>query len=479
MRPILRSIVHRLPFTPITLLKFGIVAGVVVVVAGVGYLASRTHKPEFLAAAALVPLAGLALFQVSRLEYGILAIILTAGLVRFTLPTGTNSEIVASLVVTVLIVGLWIINMLVVEKRLWLKPIRTNTPLLIFMGVCIISYFWSNAFRDVLVVLWGSFPFVQLAALFVMLLLPTAFLLVSNIIEEVVWLRWLAWLIIGLGTVALVSYQCGLPIGKIFNTRGIFPTWVIALTFAFSLYHEELKPWLRIGLLGVCGFWLWWQLGKGFIWMSGWAPAMVAVVVITWQRSKKLFLLLIILGLIYIGANFDALYHKIVVESEQEGDFQRLDLWRTNLELVRNHPLFGTGPAGYAVYYMSYHPENARSTHNNYFDIIAQTGVVGFLTYLWFWAALAYTGYELSQKLNHQRNFESAYATAMLGGCAGAIASGMLGDWIIPFAYNQTIEGFDHSIYAWVLLGGMVSLWHIVRQREARADLSDTRTEHE
>jgi O-antigen ligase len=291
---------------------------------------------------------------------------------------------------------------------------------------------------------------------------------VSNIVEETVWLRWIAWLIIGLGTATSILYQTPLSIKKIFNVRGIFPTWIIALTYAFFLYHEKLRPWQRFGLLGICGAWLWWQLGQGFLWMSGWAPALVAVVVISWQRSKKLFLLLVVLGLIFVGANFDKLYYKVVVESEQEGDFQRLELWRTNLELVGNHPIFGTGPAGYAVYYMSYHPENARSTHNNYFDIIAQTGLAGFLAYLWFWAALAYTSYELSQKLSQQRDFESAYAAAMLGGCLAAIASGMLGDWIIPFAYNQTIEGFDHSIYTWTLLGGMVSLWHIVKARTAQ-----------
>jgi hypothetical protein len=37
----------------------------------------------------------------------------------------------------------------------------------------------------------------------------------------------------------------------------------------------------------------------------------------------------------------------------------------------------------------------------------------------------------------------------------------MLGDWVLPFAYNQTIVGFDHSVYTWLFLGGMVSLYRI------------------
>ncbi|MEJ2557924.1 MAG: hypothetical protein P8186_17195 [Anaerolineae bacterium] len=39
----------------------------------------------------------------------------------------------------------------------------------------------------------------------------------------------------------------------------------------------------------------------------------------------------------------------------------------------------------------------------------------------------------------------------------------MLGDWVLPFAYNQTIVGFDHSVYTWLFLGGMVSLYRITQ----------------
>ena len=43
----------------------------------------------------------------------------------------------------------------------------------------------------------------------------------------------------------------------------------------------------------------------------------------------------------------------------------------------------------------------------------------------------------------------------------------MLGDWVLPFAYNQTITGFDNAAFTWVLLGGMVSLHHIQNARPA------------
>jgi len=54
--------------------------------------------------------------------------------------------------------------------------------------------------------------------------------------------------------------------------------------------------------------------------------------------------------------------HKKLYDAKiRQGDLERLDLWQMNLEHVVQHPWFGMGPAGYAVYNMTYHPEDARS----------------------------------------------------------------------------------------------------------------------
>jgi len=458
-----------LPFPPIVLYRLGIILGLLAIEVALGRVIVKFKKPEFILVACVVPVAAFLLYQLRRMEYGVLTIVLTAGLVRFSLPTGTESKIVASLLISMVIVVLWLTHKLIVERRLWLKPVRTNTPLLAFMLVCVISFVWSNAFRDVLVVTWGTFPVVQLASLAVMILLPMVFLLVSNVIADVKWLKalWVVFLVLGSGAIA--SNLLHLPTAKIFNTEGVFPLWIVSLTYPQAMFNRELRTWQRLGLLGLCGLWLYYQLGKGTVWLSGWGPALGAIVVTTFFRSKRLFLVLMLIIVIYVGVRFDYFYNRIYIQSVEEGDMQRLELWRTNLEHVMNHPLFGSGPAGYAVYYMSYHPENARSTHNNYFDILAQTGIVGMFFFLWFFAALVWTAIGLCKKLEHTRGFEAAFAYGVLGGVAGAIASMMLGDWIVPFAYNQTIEGFDHSVYAWVLMGALISLYHIVNVQQSNS----------
>ncbi len=421
------------------------------------------RKPELLIAATVAPAALLILYRLGRYEYGILSILLVAGLVRVRLPTGTQSEIVLSLLVSAGVVGAWLLQMLVIDKKLSLKPSPINRPFLAFISVAIVAYIWSNLFRDPLVRSWGSFPLVQLAALVVIILLPAVALLVANKVEEVKWLKWMVWIFIGLGAVSLISYHFGLPVKRMFNTRGIFPTWLAALAYGLALFDDDLPWWVRGLLLGLLGAWIHWTFVKGILWLSGWMPLGVACVVITFKRSKKLFVVAVIGGLIFLGVNFNYYYERIYLDSQEEGDFSRLELWQTNLDHVSKHPIFGSGPAGYAVYYMTYHPENARSTHNNFFDMLAQTGIVGFVILLWMLTTLVRTGNRTTRTLRGRRNFEEAFANATLGGSIGAIFSMMLGDWVLPFAYNQTIVGFDHSVYTWLFLGGMVSLYRITQ----------------
>jgi hypothetical protein len=56
------------------------------------------------------------------------------------------------------------------------------------------------------------------------------------------------------------------------------------------------------------------------------------------------------------------------------------------------------------------------------------------------------------------------YAVVAYSGVFGMAVGMMLGDWALPFAYNETIAGFDNAVLTWVLLGGMVALEMIGRE---------------
>ena len=65
----------------------------------------------------------------------------------FTLPTGRESRIVVSLLITLILLLTWLFHMGWVERRLAVRPSPINRPVFAFVAVMIISYFWSLAFQ--------------------------------------------------------------------------------------------------------------------------------------------------------------------------------------------------------------------------------------------------------------------------------------------------------------------------------------------
>jgi hypothetical protein len=455
----IHTIRQQIPVSDFTLLRLAVLAGLIVGLLGLGFVAPRV-PPELVLIAVVAP--PVILLALSRLEYGVLAIILTAAFVRFSLPTGTASRIVASLVTTLIFIVLWLTQMLVRDKRLQLRPSSANVPLLAFILTMVISYAWGNAFRDPLVVVWPTWPFVQLGGLAVMILLPGAFLLTANSISGIRWLKLLCWSMILVGVLSLASYFFHIKLSFL-NVGGLFSLWFVSLAYAQALFNKKLPLWLRLSLLGLMGVWMYIYFINRVTWLSGWLPPLAAIAIISFMKSKRLFLIFVILMAIYVGLNWDYYTGTVLASESEVSGYTRLAAWEHNWRVTGKHFLFGTGPAGYAAYYMSYFPGEAMATHSNYIDILSQTGIVGLFFCLWFLGALGWMGYKLCLRLKGTADFSEGFANATLAGWAGCIAAMGLGDWMLPFVYTQTIAGFDYAVYSWVLLGGMAALSSIYK----------------
>ena len=458
----IHAIRQRVLISSPVLIRLGVIAGLMVGLMGIGFLSSRIPPELVLIAVAVPPVVMLAL---NRLEFGVLAIVLTAAFVRFSLPTGTQSRLVASLLMTMIFTVLWVARMLVVDKKLRLKPSRANIPLLGFVLITFISYFWSNAFRDPLVIVWSSWPFVQIGALAVMVLLPAAFLLASNCLTDLKWIKWLTVIIIAVGILEILGGYLHLPLGFL-QVRPLFPTWFICLAYSQVLFNRRLSTVLRLLLLAFVGAWLYRVFFVQLRWLSAWLPTMLAVGVISFWRSRWLLVVLLVVVLVYAGANLDYLQAAYVRESESSGE-TRLEAWAHNWLVTGKHFLFGVGPAGYAAYYMSYFPAEAMATHSNYIDVLSQTGIVGLLAFLGFFLALALTAWDLLGRTKRRFDFTQAFGVGAAAGLLGVIVATGLGDWLLPFVYTQTIAGFDYAVYSWILLGAMISLHRLVTSEAA------------
>ncbi|MBI1295451.1 hypothetical protein GC175_10905 [bacterium] len=457
------------------LLRVAIIVGLIGAAALSGLvLASGRLEPELVTAAAVAALAAVISYRIASMERGILAIALAGGLLNFfaVVPPGTQSRLVISLVLAMGLIGVWFMGFIVNKNQEPLKPSPINRPIWLFVFVSIVAYGWGVILRDPLVYVPGSFVVTQSAALLVNILLPLLALLVANKFIDLKWLRYLAWIMIGLGVLNIVSTEFNLPTQRlIFNgARGLFSAWVAGIAYALAIFDEESPLWRRGLLLLVVAVILYQNLLMNTIWLSGWVPVLVICTVVTFYRSKKLFAVGVGIGLLVMALNAGTIYQEVVVANIEEGGTERLDIWAMNLSHVAKHPFFGMGPAGYAVYNMTYHPLDARSTHNNYFDVLAQTGVIGFVAFLWLQWRFLMLGMRNCRRLAGKRNFSAAFAAAALGGAVAAMVAMMLGDWVLPFAYNQTISGFDNAAYTWIFLGGMAAQAHILDRGEVIGD---------
>jgi hypothetical protein len=407
--------------------------------------------------AVLAPLLLLGLNQMqSHFDLVPVLILLTAAFVPFSLPTGTQSRLVISLVLTIFLVGVWVLRMLIVEKRLWLQPSPVNKPLFGFMLITLISLPWSIAFRDPLVIVPSSFAAVQIASALVMIMSPGAFLLVANHINSPRPLKAMAAVMLIAGVIDIIG-RYSLAIAVI-NDGGLFSMWVISLSVGLALFNRQM-PWRKRGLLLVlAGSWVVWGFILHISWLAGWLPGLTALAVLLFMRSKKLLLIALICLICLVGLRANYYMKAIFVDEDAESGQTRLAAWEHNWRVTGKHLLFGTGPAGYAAYYMSYFSNEAMATHNNYIDIIAQTGIIGLGFCAWFFLGLAWLGYKLCWRLKGQGDFVEGLANATMAGTVGVIVAMFIGDWVFPFAYTQTIAGFDYTVYSWLFMGAILVL---------------------
>jgi O-antigen ligase len=94
------------------------------------------------------------------------------------------------------------------------------------------------------------------------------------------------------------------------------------------------------------------------------------------------------------------------------------------------------------------------NSHNQYVDLIAQTGFLGLVCFLWFFGAVGWLSWQLREKV--PAGFARAYVYGAIGGVAGTLAAAAFGDWVIPFFYNINLGGFRASMLSWLFLGW----WH-------------------
>jgi hypothetical protein len=373
--------------------------------------------------------------------------------------TGTESRIVGALMFSMFLLIAWVVRGAVYKDMpLVASPIVVPTLLLIL--IWIIAYLCSIAIRDPLVVPWSTFPLAQVGGLAVAVIPSGILLLALNVGCDVRWIRLGVWSFLAVGLVAVLTYFGGLAqlSSSVLETGGMFTMWTVALGLSQALFNERLSMKLRVGLGVFAVVWLLKALILQTWWFSGWLPSLVVAVVLIFMRSRPAFVATMVMAGLVIAARWQTVYDAVWGVTVKKGDLTRLDIWQQSLDLWHRYPLLGTGPAGYAVYFQNFYVSSrfSLSTHNNYMDVLAETGVAGAVIFALFLLTFVCVGWQARDRW--RSGFEGAYAQGAIAGLLGLIVAMTQGDWFIPFVYNQTIAGYRYTVHSWVFLGFLASL---------------------
>ena len=400
-------------------------------------------------------------------QLGLLGLIVATLSVPFAIGTGTQTEVPVTVPLVGALLGLWVLDM-TQRRDVRLVPSRTTLPLFLFLGAVTLSFLAGNALWDPQVSVQTNILRPQLGGWAIFVLSGGAFLLAANQLTDERWLRAVTFTFIAWGTfLALGTVIPGL--GRIAGrltargaTGSLLWVWLVALAAGQWLGNPRLATGWRMlmGLAVVAVMAERWFIG--YDWVSGWGPPLVALAVIVWLWSPRWGVALGLAALAVVLLKENYFYTRVFAVAENTGSYNRFTAWREVLDLMRRDPIFGLGPANYWHYYRAYNSfaygvfDPTVNSHNNYVDILAQTGLLGFGLFAWLMAEIGAVGWKLRNRFGD--GFRQGYVYGALGGLAGTLAAGMLGDWFLPFVYNIGMAGFRVSVLGWLFLGGLVAV---------------------
>ncbi len=394
-------------------------------------------------------------------QFGLLCIVLSI-LVRFDGPSGFN----LTMVVVAAVTGLWFLGMIGKQRSIRFGETRVLRPLLIFVLVSIISFGFGQ-------LQWFSFAQgaslgAQAGGLSIVILSACALLVVANQLQELRWLEYMSWTVVGLLAFNTLGWLIP-PLGELRDQfisgkalGSLFWMWGVTIAFSQAFLNRKLHIGLRFAL-GILVF-LTIYVGTNVIfdWKSGWVPPLISVLAIISLYFLRYLLFILPFGLLPIASFVNNL---IATDTYSFGT--RVDAWIIVLNMAKVSPIWGLGFGNYSRYAILFPIRGYNvyfNSHSQYVDLIAQTGFLGLACFIWIFWALLRTSMALRLRLSPDSGFAYAYVYGAIGGIVGTLVSAALGDWVLPFFFNVGLSGFRASVLGWVFLGGLVAIEQMVNR---------------
>lgn len=369
----------------------------------------------------------------------------------------------------------WLLSRFSSEGGVALVSSRVYRPLVCLM-VAVVIAFGAGQYR------WfgstGASMTARVGGLCVFLFSAAVFVMAAHEMRNIRWLKRAVWILLAAGAALLISallvalgFEGAELTAKDQGLGSMFWTWLLAMSFSQAIANRDLSLLTRGVCLAITLGALALLMGVWMDWASGWFPGCVAMgVTLLVYRPRVAIVAGIFLGIALV-ANSTAAKDIAWTPDQVYSTKTRTAAAETLYQIAKENPITGFGPANYYHYtplfpilgwYVHF------SSHNNYFDLVLQTGLLGLFCVGWLWCEIGF----LSWTIRHDTRpgFEAAFVYGAMGGLAGTAVSGALGDWFLPFVYNVGLYGFGSSILAWVFLGGLVAIATMRLRRRPEAE---------
>jgi O-antigen ligase len=165
---------------------------------------------------------------------------------------------------------------------------------------------------------------------------------------------------------------------------------------------------------------------------GAWIGLAVGVALILGVRQKRLLLVLPVAAVVIFLASPEAVRTRIrsIVDPQDITARERLYMWDSGLQILRDHPWTGVGIHGVKRVYSAYkHPNAVRDQrahlHNNLIHIAAERGLIGAVCWLWIWLAFYYQAWGIYRQLGPDQPRATALVIGSLAGVTGFHVAGL------------------------------------------------------
>jgi len=139
-------------------------------------------------------------------------------------------------------------------------------------------------------------------------------------------------------------------------------------------------------------------------------------------RSKKHFIIfLIILILIFsIIFNYSPLKNRFLSIFSLEKNKERINIWKSTINMIKDHPLIGIGPGNYRIIYPEYRISDKKSnktfsfSHNIFSNITSEMGFIGLILFTWIIIITMKRGFYISSISPLYRGIQAAFIGTLI-----------------------------------------------------------------